>query len=168
MAQNNAARNRRVGHAFELVTAKQLSGVFPHIASSRSCNRKRDDAKVDLVNQDEYDNGRLPYNIQCKSKTGTVSYLNLLAEMPKEPGIINVIMHRYTVKQKTKETAKTPSKDMFYVKGEFGIVRMVDMVELIKAGEVLKALMQHVKKLPKDAQKQVDEEMARILTQIEA
>jgi hypothetical protein len=158
MAKTNGARNRSVGHAFELVTAKQIKGVFPHIASTRSCNRARDNEGIDLCNKDEYKNGRLPYNIQCKSVTGNVQYLKLMNSMPKEKGIMNVVFHRYTEKQVTK------TGDKFYVKGEFAISRMVDYIELVKAAEVLRHVMLHIDKLPQETQL----ELAPVLSHLSA
>jgi hypothetical protein len=155
----NGARNRRAGHAFELVSAKQLVSVFPHIASSRSCNRKRDDAGVDLVNSDEYENGRLPYNFQCKSQAQGVNYHSLLKSMPKESGIMNVVFHRFTEKK------ETMSGDVFIIKGEFGLLRMVDLIELIRASELLKAVLKHNVELPTELVEAVDFELATIIAQ---
>lgn len=155
MAKTNGSRNRSVGHSFELVTAKQLRLIYPEIASTRSCNRARDNEGIDLCNKDEYRHGRLPLNIQCKSVTGPVKYLDLMTSMPKEHKIINVVMHRYTKKTVTK------AGDRFNVVGEFAITRIVDFIDLVRAKEALERITAS-KKLPAEAQK----EIAHIIAQL--
>jgi len=125
-------RNRTAGHAYELKTIKKLKPIFPHAASSRSCNRARDGEKVDIVNYDEFANGRIPVNVQCKDVTGAVKYHSLLKELPTNPGVINVVFHNYRVKKGTK----------FYTAGEFAITHVEDFVELLRCKEELLQLKQ--------------------------
>jgi len=112
-------RNRRAGHAWELKCKKNLSFVYPHLVSSRSESKNRDDQKVDLMNLNEYKNGKCPYNFQCKSICGTVNYHNILGEMPVDDGI-NVILHTQTKK----------SNKRFITVGNYAILNALDFEEL--------------------------------------
>ena len=145
MAQTNGARNRSAGHAFELVAAKLIEPMFPHVASTRSCNRSRDNEGIDLCNRDELKQGRLPYNIQCKSMASGVSYMTLLNALPKDKGVVNVVFHRYT-----KGVENKSGKKNFFIQGEFAMTRMVDFVELMKDREALKQLRLQMESLPED------------------
>lgn len=89
----NAKRNRTAGHVWERECAKNLRIIgYEHVVTSRSESKRRDDSGVDLMNKDEFINGRLPWNFQCKS-TITLNYLKVLEAMPKDSQI-NVILHR--------------------------------------------------------------------------
>lgn len=121
-------RNRTSGHSWELriiKLLKELGSFFSDVASARSCNRQRDGEKVDIVNQNEFKNGRLGWNIQAKSYSKRLNYDEVLDEMPKESGAINVIFHRFTKKKGTR----------FYEQGCYAICKMEDFLELIKVKE---------------------------------
>lgn len=134
--KKSSSRNRAAGHKYERdIVRTLLEAGFPHVVSSRAENRSRDNAKVDICNKDEYKNGRLPYNIQCKTIAGPVSYAKLLSEIECLDSCKNVILHRFT---------KKSAGGKFMVKGEYAIMHQEDFVALI--GE-LNALQQRVKML---------------------
>lgn len=121
-----ASRNRTAGHNYEKDIARILREIgFKHTVTSRSENRSRDGQKVDLCNKDELVNGRLPYNVQCKSAADSLNYIKLLGEMPdcSTNMCINVVLHRKTVKSKGGK---------FMVKGEFAILSQKDFLFLIE------------------------------------
>jgi hypothetical protein len=120
--------NRTAGHSYELKVRNALLFLFPHLATSRSCNRARDGQKVDLVNEDESEHGRLPYNIQCK-KALKVKYHEVLGEMPGNKGIINVIFHSLVTKRKV----------LFVEVGEYAVCEASDFIKLMAQGELAKA-----------------------------
>jgi len=124
-------RNRSVGHSWERDVVKLLKSIFPHIATARACNRKRDSEKVDLVNEDELANGRLPYNLQCKCMTGNIDAEKLLQELPIIPGIPNIVLHRRTKKVNTK----------FRVTGEYAYMHASDFINLL---QIIKTLQDEV------------------------
>lgn len=121
--RRGSSRNRHAGHKYERDIVKLLiEAGFPHVVSSRSENRSRDNAKVDVCNKDEFRNGRLPYNLQCKTIAGPVPYTKLLDEIEKYPDYINVILHRFT---------KKSAGGKFMVKGEYAIMSQEDFMRVI-------------------------------------
>lgn len=126
-----ASRNRSAGHNYEKDIARILRDIgFQYTVTSRSENRSRDGQKVDLCNKDELVNGRLPYNVQCKSAAKSLKYIELLAEMPdcSANTNINVVLHRKTAKSKGGK---------FMVKGEYAILSQKDFLFLVELVEVL-------------------------------
>lgn len=116
------ANNRTKGHKYERKLAKQLrENGFPHVVTSRSESKSRDDAKVDLMNKDEWENGRLPFNPQLKSVSRILDYPEILNEMPDIEGIENVIFHEYTQKK----------GKVFRVQGNYAICSTDFMLELL-------------------------------------
>lgn len=116
-------RNRTAGHKWERDCAKILREAgFPHVVTSRSSNRKRDADKIDLVNEDELENGVLPYSIQCKTLVTTTPYPKLLSEMKELEGTKKVILHKQTKKSKSGK---------FVESGRYAIMHMDDFIELI-------------------------------------
>lgn len=95
------SRNRTAGHRLETQTAKRCREElgWPHVVTSRSENRARDNAKVDLVNVDEYTNGRMIYDIQLKNTTVNVNYHKIIGEMPDLEETMPVILHKKTEKK---------------------------------------------------------------------
>lgn len=119
----NGKRNRAAGHGWERQIVRVLREIgFPHVVTSRSESRSRDNQKIDIVNKDELKNGRLPYNIQAKNTVGTVKYPVTLAALPKDKDIINVIFH--------KQTRKSGNK--FIPTQNFAILYLEDFIELMK------------------------------------
>ena len=115
-------RNRQAGHKFELDVRNMLiEAGYPHVVSSRSASRLRDAQKIDLVNADEFTQGRLPFNIQCKNTCGGVNYHKLLDELPKD-GQMNVIAHNRTVKT---------AGGKFVTKGQYAILPLEAFIKLI-------------------------------------
>lgn len=116
-------RNRQAGHGFERELAKLFRELgFKHVVTSRSESKSRDDQKIDLINKDEYENGRFPYNVQAKNAVGHLPYGKILAEIPHLPGIINVIIHNQTEKVGEK----------FMPRDKFAILKLDDFVSLIQ------------------------------------
>lgn len=116
-------RNRSVGHQTERLLATKFREIgFPHVVTSRSESRSRDNDKVDLINKNEAVVGRLPYNVQSKNSVKPVKYALLLDELPKIEGITNVVVHRQTVK----------TGNRFMTKDDFAILYLDDFFKLIK------------------------------------
>lgn len=128
----NGKRNRTAGHAWERASVTKLKDTkaFPHVVTSRSESKARDDAKVDLMNKDELINGRLSYNIQCKNTTTSLPYPKLLAEMPND-GYINVLFHN--------QTKKVGGR--FMSKGQYAMLSLEDFIRLITQVEELKDIV---------------------------
>lgn len=113
-------RNRTAGHAWELKCAELLKKYFPFLVTSRSESRSRDNQKIDLINKDEYKNGKCPYNFQCKTTANTLNYSKVFKVMPKEEGI-NVILHKQTKKAGTN----------FMPVGQYAIMNLQDFLTLL-------------------------------------
>lgn len=121
-------RNRSAGHWLEREVVKKLKVIgFPFATTSRSESRSRDNQKIDIINTDEVENGRLPYNIQCKNTSTSLPYHSFLAEMPDDKNI-NVIIHNKTKKVNTQ----------FRTIGQYAIMNSVDFYKLIEELETLK------------------------------
>jgi hypothetical protein len=116
-------RNRQAGHKYELDIAKAMRKAgFEHVVSSRSANRARDAQKIDLVNEDEGAQGRLPYNIQCKTICGSFNYAKILEEIPQVPDTINVVLRKATLKS-------TGGK--FITKGKYAFLSQDDFLSMV-------------------------------------
>ena len=119
-------RNRNAGYSWERLCAKNLREVgFTDVKTSRECSRLRDSQKVDLCNADESANGRLPFNIQCKTLSSTAPYPKLLKELEEFNGTgrINVVFHRMT--------QKTPA-GRFVSVGEYALLKLNDFYSLME------------------------------------
>ena len=118
----NGKRNRTAGHRWErkIVSYLKLIGYI-FAVTTRSESRSRDDKKIDIMNYDEATNGRLPFNIQCKSTTVSVPYGKILTEMPDE-GLINVIFHEQT----------RNVNGRFMCIGEYAILNLSDLLEIFE------------------------------------
>jgi hypothetical protein len=119
----NGKRNRSAGNGWERELADLFRKLgFNHVVTTRSESRSRDAQKIDLMNKDERDNGRLPYNIQAKNTTNHLKYGKVLSEMPTTPNVINVILHKQTAKVGTR----------FVCKDKFAILKMDDFISIVK------------------------------------
>jgi phosphoketolase len=119
----SGTRNRREGHKLERDIAKYFRDIgFPHVVTTRSESRSRDDQKIDLINKDEAVNGRLPYNVQLKNTTVRPAYPALLAEMPKVDGVINIVIHKQTQR----------NGDRFLPIGKYTILYLDDFMNMVK------------------------------------
>jgi hypothetical protein len=126
-------RNRNTGHSLERECVNKFKELgFKHVKSSRLVNRSRDNHKIDLANEDELENGRFPFNVQCKSITGTLNYVKVLEEIPTVKGLKNVVIH--------KRTEKSENGLRFMTKGKYAFMHASDFFELV--GE-----LQHYKSL---------------------
>lgn len=117
--------NTVAGHVFERWIVKWFRGLgFPHVVTSRSESRSRDNDQIDVLNKDEYINGRLPYNVQGKCYASTPDYSMIfeggdkwvklkkdqngmkvgdkvkkhVKPMPRIKGVVNIVMHKLTKK----------------------------------------------------------------------
>ncbi len=113
-------RNRTAGNNWERLCVNTLKKVFKDIVSSRSESKSRDDQGVDLINKDEYKNGKVPFNFQCKSTASKADYHTLLTTMPDD--VPPVILHQYKRKSNTK----------FMTQGEYVIMKYNDFIDLLK------------------------------------
>lgn len=127
MSKTNGKRNREAGLEFERYRAEQYRALgYPNAVTTRSESKSRDDQKIDIMNRDEWQNGRLPYNEQCKCTTGTLPYAKLLSELPSVPGVINVVTHR-----QTKKMTEGRFKGKFLIQGEYAIMSLDDFNTLV-------------------------------------
>lgn len=139
-----STRNREAGHKYERDIVKALVAIgFPHVVTSRSESRSRDNVKIDLCNKDEYKNGRLRCNIQCKSltdhptdtkKVEKVKYRELLKEIEVMEGIMNVVLHRHTVRRGSR----------FVNAGEYAFMYQADFLSLLEESEKYRKLRQEI------------------------
>lgn len=119
-----ASRNRTAGHNYELETVDTFKRIgYPHTVSSRSENRTRDGEKVDLCNHNEIKNGRLPFNVQCKTTCGKLSYEQVLSEIELIEGITNVVLNKKT---------KKSEKGRFICKERYAFLYEIDFFKLIE------------------------------------
>jgi len=115
-------RNRSAGHTWERLCINLLKTIsyFKNIVSSRSESVNRDAQKVDIMNKDEDENGRLLFDIQCKTTCNSVNYHKIMSEMVIKK--IPLILHR-----KTKKQGKS-----FYKEEDYAILKMEDFIRLLK------------------------------------
>ena len=122
-SMTNGKRNRQAGHKWERQLAAIFRSIgFPHVVTTRSESKSRDNQKVDLINKDEANNGRFPFNVQAKSATVSLKYAKLLSEMPKDRGVMNIVMHKQTRKV----------NNNFVESGRYVIMYLNDFVELVR------------------------------------
>lgn len=117
----NGKRNRVAGSNLERALVTAFLPFYPHVATSRNVSRVRDAEKVDLAHTDEIAYGRFPYNIQAKNYARAIKYPKILSELPKIPGILNVIIH--------KQTQKVGSR--FMPIGTYAIMPQDDFMKLV-------------------------------------
>lgn len=135
----NGKRNRSAGHAWERRLAEIFKDLgYEHVVTTRSESRARDNSKIDLMNKDERYNGQFPFNVQAKNKVGNLRYAELLAELPKEEGIINVVLHKKTQKVGTR----------FLPAGHYAVLRLYDFLTLLQLLGVITPEM--IKKIEND------------------
>lgn len=115
-------RNRTAGHSWERICINILKTIpyFKNVVSTRSESRNRDNDKIDIMNKDEDENGRLIFDIQCKTTCNTLNYSKVMESMVirKMP----VIFHRQTEKK----------GKSFYKKEDYVIMKMDDFIEILK------------------------------------
>lgn len=130
--KSSGNRNRSAGHTFERTVALKLREIgFEHVVTSRSESRNRDNDGIDVMNKNELVNGRLPYNIQCKSVVGRVPYQKLLRELPAGTGSMNVVLHQFTEKR----------GGQFYSVGHYAIIEMDEFLGMIGKLESYKQML---------------------------
>lgn len=121
-------RNRAAGHDFERRVAELFRNIgFLDTVTSRSESKSRDDQGIDLINKDEGTVGRLPYNVQCKNTNAAVNYYQVLGKMPTVPGVINVILHKFTERK----------NNTFFPRGHYAILSMHDFIQMAERLRVL-------------------------------
>jgi hypothetical protein len=123
-----ANRNKIAGSNYEREIVNRLKSTkfFPNVATSRLVSRLRDNQKIDICNCDEDASGRLQYNFQTKTYQNQPNYADVLAEVPTIEGIINVFLHKKTVK---KEVAN--GKKRFFTVGNYAFLTEDDFFKLI-------------------------------------
>ena len=120
MSKKSGKRNREAGHNWERVCAAILKKFFPFIVTSRSESRSRDNYKIDLMNRDEYANGVLDFEFQCKNYSKLLRYDQVLNEMPGKG--MKVVLHKHTERRKNR----------FYEIGRYAIMEMDDFIKLLE------------------------------------
>lgn len=138
-----ARRNSSAGKRYEVVCIRILRAIgFPHLHSTRAVNRHRDGEGIDISNINEAENGRFPYNIQCKNVSGHVKYHDLLAKIPVIKGIINVVLHKFT--DNDNRTRK------FIPQGFYAIMHDTDFFQIVAERMELEKLRQYMMVLTKE------------------
>lgn len=116
-------RNRTAGNGWEREIAELLRSIgYPHVITTRQGSRLRDSQKIDIMNSDESLHGRFPYNIQAKNIKGHIPYGKVLAELPKDQNITNVVFHKMTEKVNNR----------FVCKDKFAILYLDDFIKIMK------------------------------------
>lgn len=127
-------RNRIAGHNFERTAMNHFRSIgFEHVITTRNGSRALDAQGIDLMHYDEHLNGRFPYNVQCKNYAKGLKYWDLLNNLPKIKGIINVVFHKLTMKKETK------SGPVFHPVGHYAVLSMEDFLELAKKAKAYDA-----------------------------
>jgi len=116
-----SSRNRRAGHNWERECMKILKSLFPNVVTSRSESRSRDALKIDLINENEYENGILPVEFQCKTTSSGLNYRKYLDELPGKS--LKCILHKYTQKSE---------KGRFIEKGRYAILPLNDFIKILE------------------------------------
>jgi len=138
MPKTNGQRNRTAGHNWERTCKNILIDVgYPHVVTSRSENKKRDADKIDLMNTNEFENGLLPYSVQCKTLSKTSPYPKLLTEMKDLPGATKVVFHQQT---------KKSVKGKFMETGRYACLLMDDFIKIIAENKKLREKVVSLKK----------------------
>lgn len=143
--KTNGKRNRAAGHKLETEMATIFRNCgFPHVITSRAGNRSRDSEGIDLVHSNELEQGRFPYNVQCKNYSKALKYWEILARIPKVSNVINVIIHKFT--------RKKPGGTVFHPVGYYAILPLEDFIELVKAAKCgTDSLTDNIKIVTRDA-----------------
>lgn len=124
--------HRAAGYDYELTVRNWFRAIgYPHLVTSRSESRSRDNLKIDLINRDEVTNGRIPYDIQVKNVCHHLKYKEILDEIKPTKNIIRVIFHKLTEK-----TGKT--KTIFVHKGHYAIMHADDFLKMAAELEKLR------------------------------
>ena len=134
--KTNGRRNRQAGHNWEREGVQDFLPYYPNVQTSRLVSRARDNEKIDLAHADELKNGRFPYNCQYKSYSTALRYYQLLSEIPKIPGIPNVIMH--------KQTRKSTTGKKFMTLDKFAIMTTEDFFKHVAWRRGFEILMTHI------------------------
>lgn len=150
LVKKHGKRNRAAGHALEgkVIRAVVQRGIHPKAVSSRAANRSRDGKGIDLVNEDESLDGRMVDNIQCKSSSQQVNYINLLSRIDDDPGRLPVVIHEHTRPSQT---------GVFMIQNHYAICYAVDYLELLAYREGFRILEKYTECL-------VEEDLERLRT----
>jgi hypothetical protein len=117
-----ASRNRSAGNGWERELAELFREVgFSDVITTRLGSRELDGKKIDLMNSNSSKEGRLPYNVQAKNYARSLQYGALLDELPKEEGIMNVVLHKQTVKKNGR----------FMPRGKYAIMNLEDWFAMV-------------------------------------
>lgn len=128
-----------------------------HVTTCRAENKKRDSQKIDLINADEYLNGRFCFNVQCKNACEIINYDKIfrggqktvvlkrnkvkkkidVQGMPTNPGVYNVILHKYTkkimkpaVRKNAAGETETFIEEIFETVGKYAILPYDDFMSM--------------------------------------
>jgi hypothetical protein len=132
-------RNKTEGNRWERLIAQVLRncGIYPHVSTTRSCNRSRDDQGIDLCNRDESVHGRMQDDIQAKTTTTTPNIELLLQSMKS----LDTMDERTPVVLWRKTGKSAGGK--FMEKGQYAACFMEDYIRLLKTREASKVLLPH-------------------------
>jgi hypothetical protein len=152
-----ANRNKRAGsnHERDEVTAHKR--YFKDVATTRLCNRSRDNCGIDICNQDEFLHGRLPIDISCKSAVLIPAFPKLLDEMGSPEGNIKVILYRRTRKS---EGGK------FMVKGEYAITDRAGYEQFLQHVYAIQILRKKLPEIIAELEKNYDLNLLNIPQQV--
>lgn len=152
----NGVRNKRAGSQHERDEVLRHKKYFHNVATTRACNRKRDGDGIDVCNQDEYEVGRLPLDISCKSSTkAALSYVKLIEEMAA--GRIKVILHRRT---------KKSEGGRFMTKGEYAIMEREGYEQFLQHVYAIQILRKKLPEVIEELEKNYDLKLLDVPKQI--
>ena len=115
-------RNRTAGHTWERTCINTLKKIpyFKNITSTRAESVTRDAQGIDIINKDEDENGRLVFDLQCKTTSTSLNYKKVLESMQIKK--MPVILHRQTEKK----------GNQFYKQEDYAILLMDDFIKILK------------------------------------
>jgi hypothetical protein len=119
----NGRRNKIAGSGWERTLAQMFRDIgFTDVITTRQGSRELDALKIDLMNSNTSKEGRLAYNIQAKNIRGHIPYAKVIAELPIEENITNVICHKMTRKVGNR----------FVEQDQFAILYLDDFMNMVK------------------------------------
>lgn len=168
------SRNKNAGHGYELNVRDIFRNLgYLNVTTSRAESRNRDNQQIDLINEDEHINGRLPYNVQCKATSQIVNYHEIFNDtekmvkvkkgplkgtkvakvikgMPIIKGVINVVFHKYTrlvIRESILKNGTVRMEEIFEPVDYYAIIRKQDFIMIMAERLELEQLKEENKRL---------------------
>ncbi len=95
-SRRSGSYQRNKGNNYERQIAKELAECgYPNIVTSRSESKRKDDMKIDLIDQDN----KLPFYAQCKKTRNTPNYFGIENDCPLKDKPFVVFWNKQEVKE---------------------------------------------------------------------